>query len=277
MKIYLKILLSFAVILGLFVIVAIINVSGLNKIKDYTQYYARSENIVNTSVKAQRAMMDIQSNFRGFILTGNDVFLDPITVSKQQLDQFLQREKQLVLDSHSQQILLDSASLVSRQYYDSHVLLLIEAKKRALKGDTAYFNATLADNIMKLKGKKMMDHFKAIMLRFDHSEELLRSQRKAQLHASLSRTKYISLIIIIFTVLTGIGIAVWISRNIRYRIMDLTDITKKIAEGNYSIRIVDPYNDELSPLSDSFNELTKALDKKLNEGEWALKKPGNSL
>jgi len=82
----------------------------------------------------------------------------------------------------------------------------------------------------------------------------------------------VTIMIIIIFVLIGISfILYYMANKITKPIIDFSDVTNKIAQGNYHIRINDDYNDEFLQLKETLNLMTSRIEENMNVSEKSMR------
>jgi signal transduction histidine kinase len=98
---------------------------------------------------------------------------------------------------------------------------------------------------------------------FINSEYAYREKRKADLEASLRKTKILSIVFTSVSVFIAIVVIVLLVRRISQRIGTLTTMANSIADGNYQVHLNDIGNDELSSLGNSLNHMASELSRNI--------------
>jgi len=94
-------------------------------------------------------------------------------------------------------------------------------------------------------------------------------QNKSTINAfitiTLNSITYAIIIIIILAIAVCIGVAIIITNRTIQPIIELTEATKKVSEGNFKLKIENKSNDEIGQLSESFNLMANEVAKKQDE------------
>jgi signal transduction histidine kinase len=97
------------------------------------------------------------------------------------------------------------------------------------------------------------------------SIEKNKSTINAFIKLTLNSISYAIAIIIILAVAVCVIVAIVVTNKIIKPIVELTEATKNISEGNYKLKIENKSNDEIGQLSESFNIMAQELSKKQAE------------
>ncbi len=85
------------------------------------------------------------------------------------------------------------------------------------------------------------------------------------INATLQSIAYFTVLIILFGFLIAIAATIFISKRIIGPVLNFTNATRRISEGELSLKIEKQSNDEIGELTDSFNKMTEELKKEREE------------
>ncbi|MBF4494194.1 CHASE3 domain-containing protein [Flavobacterium sp. JLP] len=259
MKLSTQILLAFTVIILLSVADSYTNYMLSKKVQRNSQFLARSEEIIRTSNKTHKAIIEMQSAFRGYLLTDDQTFLDSYFKGLK-IVPLLIKEQQLRIGTHNKQrIILDSINLRHNDWL-KYSAQLIEMRK---KGPDSYRN--LFENTLKKHvGKKINDEIAGKFSRFDRIEYKMRKHHTDMLLTSIKYARTFSLIFLTLTIIIGVGSTVFIVFLTTKRISSMIHLAENISKGKFTI-VKDTRNDELTALEISLNSMSLKLDKNIHE------------
>ena len=273
MKLSIRIILAFSSILLLSIIDTASNYLLSVQVKKNSTFLNKSQEIIRTSGRLQTAIIEMQSSFRGFLLTKDSTFLQNYNADFNQVPVNLLKEKQLVTINSEQISLLDSISGLHDEWMNYADSLIF------LRGTTTN-NGTSENEYYKLFEKKFKkgygEHLTNRIVekfrKFDRIEYELRARYANDLLISIQRTHSYSLTFFILTLVIGIGSIYYIVYFITKRIKHMVQLAEGISLGNFA-SIKDDSNDELSSLSQSLNVMSSGLNKNISE----LKKRNDEL
>lgn len=260
MKLSTQILLAFTTIILLSLADSYTNYLLTRKVERNTNIVANSESIIRKSNKTHRAIIDMQSSFRGYLLTDDTTFLDAYYKSKKNVPIFLNELKQLTRNKQEQAVLLDSILLI-HNHWVNYSGQLIESKS-----DPSKYEILFETRMKKQVGKKLNDSITKKFVRFDRIEYTSREYHRSRLLNSISNTHTISLIFLTLTFIVGIASTIYIVMLISSRIAKMVKVAEKISLGDFTI-VKDNSNDELTGLSTSLNVMSVKLSKNIRELE----------
>lgn len=264
MKLSVKLFAGFVLISVLFTAVAIVNFRLSEAVVENTQWVSRSQIVVRNSAALQRNIIDMETGLRGYLLNGNETFLQPYLQAKDQLPGLIQETKTFVSSSPDQtRNINDIVDLQQRfmlKYAEPLIILKREDNNRP---SNVAFESKLDELI---QGEKIIiDSIRTAFKEFNAYEYKVREERRERLNKSINNTRQLSTILTILSVLLGLSWAYYITRLISNRIIKMVTLADQVSRGDYKTRIIDTSNDELSQLSHSLNRMSTTIDETFTE------------
>jgi signal transduction histidine kinase len=263
MKISSQILLAFSIVLALSTVDTISNYLLSLKVEQNIKFLNNSQDIIRNSTRIHKSIIEMQNSFRGFLLTGDDDFLENYNKGLQVLDPlFIEQEKRV--ESSTQLALVKSIEQMHLQWVKYADALIVAKKNRMASSET--FDRLVENKLKKKIGKNLNDSITKKFIEFDRREYKLRKTHSNNLIASIKNTHSISFILLSLTIIVGIFSTIYIIRLIMKRIRTMSKQALNIAEGDFTT-IRDSHKDELTSLSDSLNTMSGMLNKNIDELE----------
>lgn len=222
-------------------------------------------------------MKDAETGHRGFLASGGEeTFLDPYKDSHQKVLSVYANLKAMTEDNPIQQENLKLAlTLIKEKYAQMEVTIKMVRKKEFSPDYEKRRNSEM------LKGKGIMDSLRVVVSRMQTLEKKLLDARSAEQTKYISYTPTLVFVAALISILITIFSYVRIKRDMdkriekqredeaKYletsqRISIMEAITKKIADGNYSVRSTDTKQDDLGRISHALNDMTTSLEKNFN-------------
>lgn len=208
----------------------------------------------------------MQSSFRGFLLTENQLFLQPYNDRQKELADLFSEERQLLRDSPKQGERLDDAEALHKRWMN-YSSSLMDAKVKAKAGiEGEEYRNLFERTFQKEMGRKITDSISTILKEFDKQEYSIRQKRREKLRASIEFSGNVTLVLVLVTISIGIVSTCYITFQLRQRIRSMVSMAEGIARGNFE-SVVDSKNDELTQLSLSLNSMSEKLNKSFSELE----------
>lgn len=266
MRISTKIFIGFFLIILFSIIGFVVNFKLSTEVNTNMAFLNNSEAIIRNSAKLHKTIIEMQSSFRGFLLTGNENFLIPYFNGVHDV-KGLYKEQRALLKSGSQLHKLDSILLLHNSWVD-YANSLINARKRTMDSASVspeYLNL-FENKLQKQVGKFINDKINEIFREFDRYEYFVREERRSILNASIADTRNVSILLASVIIAIGIVSAFYITRIISKRILSMVHLADKISKGNFEV-IDDTKNDELTDLSLSLNVMSARLNRSFSDLE----------
>lgn len=262
MSIRYKLLSGFFILILIFVIDFFVNQKLSNEVIKNATYVSRSETVIRNSNILNKDMIEMQSGFRGFLLTGQEAFLKSYHEGVLSVP-LLMKEQLSIATSDQQKEKLDSIKALHQMwvhYADDLITTRLDTFPEASRKYKVLFETKLRMEV----GKKLNDKIQTLFLSFDNYEYQIRQERREALQTSLSNTRVVTLTLTIVSILLGLISSIYFTRAITKRISNMVDLAEKISKGEFKI-IEDRKKDELNNLSVSLNRMSQTLEKNFND------------
>ncbi|RDC63544.1 sensor histidine kinase [Adhaeribacter pallidiroseus] len=272
MKLSTRIFAGFFIISLIFTSITIINFQLSEDVLANSQWVTRSQTVVKASSALQRHIVDMETGMRGFLLTGNEVLLEPYHTAKRQLPAQFKQLELLVKDSPVQKRALQQIKSTHARWVSTFAEALIAQKRNQnLENNTlknsGLLNLKNADNAVNSRGETMMASMREMFQGLNAIENQISESHRTQLRNSINNTRILSSVITFLTIVIGLGWSIYIARLLSYRINSMVALAEKIASGEYKTQILDTSRDELSQLSASLNVMASKIDQTITELE----------
>jgi signal transduction histidine kinase len=266
MKLSTQIILAFSIIILLSAVDSYINYLLAIRVGQNSKFLSRSEDVIRNSNRLHKTIIEMQSAFRGYLLTDDSTFLKTYQAGKNDVPVLLARQYELVKENIGQQKILDSIDLMHGQWLDFSRELIKARKEFSLSGRSDKYNLLFENKFKKQVGKKMNDTITSLFRKFDRNEYISRNVRSTMLATSIKHTRVFSVIFLTLTIIIGIASAVYIVTLISKRIASMVRLAENISKGQFTI-VRDTNNDELTGLSKSLNIMSDRLSQNIHDLE----------
>lgn len=260
MKLSTQILLAFLLVILLSVADSYSNYNLSIKVQRNSQFLSKSEEIIRSSNKAHRAMLEMQSGIRGYLLTNDGSFLDSYYDGLKTVPVLMNQLKTRIGKEPAQLSLLDSISTLHNKWLIRTADIITKQKS-----NPQYYHI-IYDTEQKHVGKNINDSITKKFRQFDKIEYKTRKHHSDMLLHSLSSTRTFSLIFLSLTIFAGICSTIYIVYTITNRISSMVRLADNISKGIFTI-VKDTRHDELSDLSASLNIMSRKLEKNIHDLE----------
>lgn len=269
MKLSTKLFAGFTIVSFIFMAVTFINYNLSQDVLESSSWVGQSQIITRNSTTLQRNITDMENGLRGYLLTGQEEFLDPYVQSKDQIPPLLDTMEKMVANSPSQIAHLEKINQLHKTWLDEFAERLIEEKREELAKNpqSGIMGLKTAGKLRAKFGKQLTDSIRTLFKEFNYHEYRIRDARTERLNKAINYTRNVSTALTVFSVLLGFAWAWYITRLISGRINTMVKLADKISKGDYKTQISDPEHDELSKLSTSLNVMAGTIDRNITELE----------
>jgi signal transduction histidine kinase len=262
MSIRSRLFIGFSILILIFFVDFFVNRRLSNRVVQNSTYLNNSEAVIRNSNALHKEMIEMQSGFRGFLLTGQESFLTPYYEGIHAVPAIV-TEQQMLMSSLFQKEKLDSIVTLHLEWID-YANSLIQTKNDTLPEANAKYRQLFETKLRMEVGKKLNDKIQRIFVSFDNYEYKLRQERRMALRKSVDNTSIINILLTVFSVLVALFFGFYFIRMITARISSMVGLAEKISKGDFKT-IDDKNKDELNRLSNSLNRMSQTLAKNFNE------------
>ncbi len=243
---------GFGLALAILAVIAVVAYRSTNKLIESADWVSHSHQVLESLGGVIQAFTDAETGQRGFIITGQEQYLEPYNSGIAVVDQHVSRLRYLTVDNPIQQQRLDVLEPLVKQ----RLALLkegidIQRDKGAEPARQWVLNG---------KGKEQMDQIRSIIGAMREEELSLLKQRddEAQVRAENTRMVIVAGTIGALVVLSIAGFS--ITRNISKPLREITVTAERIASGDLQVNIAaSPRMDEVGVLSRAFALMVENL------------------
>jgi len=272
-----NLLVSFGVSLLILVVSSTASFLAIRSLLDSNKWVSHTHQVIYNINEGMTVMVDAQTSMRGFLVTGQDDFLEQFDDAEERADVFFDEVQLLTKDNLAQQNSLKELKPLKIGFFKYLDRKILEKKKGKI---------ILAEDLD--QGRKLMSNIRRIFKRMENREQELLKERTSQ----SERYSSYSLILIIVAALLALLISiVFFLRILRdynertklqkelekndietaQRIRVISGIAGQISDGNYSIQVDDKESDALGSVAGSLNNMAQSLERSfrtLSEKEW---------
>ena len=272
-----NLLIGFGVSILILILTSAASLISINNLLDSAKKVTHSNEVASEVDGILITMVDAETGQRGFLLTNDEVFLEPYNRSAGNIDNKLQSLTNLVKDNPEQlRNMIALRKVITNRF--SMLATLINGKRA---------NDPLSLSALR-SGKAFMDSIRAFVTEMKTTEKALLYQRTESMNRFAAATPFFITIAALLSLLITVIFYLKIRRDIfeklqlqlvleqkdiaiNKRIDVIENLANKISGGNFSIRVQDDESDNLGKLAVSLNKMTGFLEssfKKLSDNEW---------
>lgn len=243
---------GFGLALITLVIIGVVTYQSTNSFIKNMDLVVHTNEVLDTQSTVLSALIDAETGQRGYVITGEALYLEPYTSAIKVIDQEINNLRKLTADNKGHQRRLD---LLKPLITDKLFVLNETIMQRKNKGFKEALQIVRTD-----KGKKAMDDVRKLMAEIEIEERTLLQQRNNELKSS-SRITISSIVFgIPLSILFLSAVSFLITRNIVQPLRDITVSAEQIAAGELDIKIPSgKREDEIGVLAQAFTKMGASL------------------
>nr|WP_315257602.1 response regulator [uncultured Flavobacterium sp.] len=236
-----------------------------------------TQEVISNLNEGNALILDAQSGMRGFLITGNETFIDDLADIEKESNDYFDTLEILTADNSAQQLNLRHLKPLRAKFF-KYLKRRIELKR--LNEEVIAYDLSM--------GKEIMDDIRRISSNIESNESKLLSERNL---SSENYGFYTVILIVVAFIISFVITIIFFVRVLRdynertllqkelikkdeetaQRITVISSIAANISDGNYDIRVDDSQSDSLGSLGESLNAMGESLKKSfhlLSEKEW---------
>ncbi len=195
-----------------------------DQVSDTTAINEHTHNVIAASNKMVEAMVNQETGFRGYLLTGNRDFLAPYTQGQADFARALGEARTLTVDNPGQQTrLADVAALATtwRDDFAGRGIALMDRPDGAAAARTA---------VSGVQGKQLMDRIRARAGEVIATEQTLLAERQASQAAAFATIRHAIIGGMVLSLLASIAIGILMTRAIARPLERVTAMLGRLAD-----------------------------------------------
>jgi len=243
---------GFALALAIMLIIGAVAHQSIGKLTETADWVDHTHKVLEKLATLIQAMVDAETGQRGYIITGEDAYLEPYQAALGVIDQDLRELRELTKDNASQQHRLDLLQPMVSERISSLKTGMAARKEKAFEGGR--------DWVATGKGKAEMDQIRKAVAETRDDELMLLKTRSAEAQATAAHAKLTILLgtaaALIILAMAGLVI----TRNISGPLREISRAAERIGAGDLTVSISpDGRADEVGVLAQTFSRMTTSL------------------
>jgi len=272
-----NLLIGFGVSMLLLIVSSVASYNSIKGLINSIDQVNHTDSVIQTLESVLSTLKDAETGQRGFLLTGEEKFLEPYNGAYELATSKLNVVERLVVNNDRQEAAITKLKENIQQRLSS-LSHLIEKKRSGQAVDVSELDA----------GKNYMDEARILVKQVETREEEVLNTRTASMNNYATYTPILILIaacisviitLISFTrVNSDINKRAELQKELEEKDADITrridiiqDVADKISDGNYTTRVQGQGSDGLGSVAESLNKMAESLDYSfgiLSDREW---------
>ncbi|GAA5785562.1 histidine kinase [Chitiniphilus shinanonensis] len=252
-----KLYLGFGAVLVVVLIAMAIIAANFNKVQETGTWTDHSYTVLLEGEDVLTGILNMETGVRGFLLTGQDDFLEPYTSGLAMYEEALANLVKLTSDNPAQQERLKKLS-ETLESWDHDVAQGMIALRREVNAGNRLLQ-DVESTVREGKGRNRMEAMRQLILDLSQVEESLLKQRLAEAEAVERMTYIIMTISALLCALIGGGIAYALSGSIARRLRQAGEMAERASRGDFSLDVAAGAQDEIGRLLAALNRMQEKL------------------
>ena len=244
---------------GFALALAILVVIGAVAYRSSTRLIETAERVAHTHIVLEDLqgllsdLKDAETGQRGYIITGEEAYLEPYHAGTVDIDQKIKDLRSLTADNPNQQQRLN--------ILESKVATRTTSLKEGIAGRKEKGFEAARQFVLTGRGKKEMDEIRKAVAEMENEERDLLKQRTRDAEASVQSTKLTIILGTLFSFALLSLVALIITQNISRPLQEISTTAERIALGDLLVNVAANNNrrDEVGTLMQSFARMTQSL------------------
>lgn len=252
-----KLYLGFGAIVALLLILLFSTYGNFHKLSEANEWDRHTLQVLVKSNAVEATLLDIQAEYRGFLLTGEERFLGRVNQNRSSLNDHMQDLVRLVSDNPEQVQRVRGIEQLISAWMSEIVAPLIERRRSLAKSSGAADQ--IARDPLLLQGFRNITDIHAILEQLSAEENRLLAERRASV-ANLNRSMLLTLVGGgVACVLIALLISWLLARSVLRPLANLTGAVDQLAAGNPHARATVFSRDEIGQVAVQFNQMAQAI------------------
>ena len=234
-----QLLLGFGLVIAIFIVASVLVAIQFNESIKNNRWTAHTYEVLLESEHILASLVNIETGQRGYLLAGEDSFLEPLRQGEQNFNTAYTRIRELTGDNANQQQrlqrLLDTYNNWKRNVVDVEV----QTRRTIAENDGAF--EEIVDIVKRGNGKAGMDAMRGIINEVAQEERKLLQEREMAQASSQEKTNFLLIVSGLFGIIAGVVIAVIFSaRLIRQLGAEpgvAAQVAQEISSGQLNLRL----------------------------------------
>ena len=252
-----KLYAGFGVVLLIILILVSSTWSGFSEVDSTVKRNIHTYDVINESADLLASLINIETGMRGFVITGREQFLAPLTEGEHAFQEHFATLRNLTADNPAQQQRLNQLLSVHDQWMREDIDSNVELRRKVSAGSQPI--EAVIEQVSAGRDKAKMDGMRQLLKDLQAEENALLEQRSASMQSAKSSSLVILLLGGLVAVVLALSVAFVLSRSIAGRLQQVVDVARSIAQGRLDSSISRAGGDEIGVLLDAFATMQERL------------------
>ncbi len=244
-KIGFRISLGFSVVIAIFLVAVLVVAQSASQRKEMDAWNVHTYKVLGTGESMLTGMINMETGARGFLVAGNEAFLEPYALGRKQFEAAMKEAKSLTSDNAVQQKRLDEMARLHVAFVDVADSLI--AQRRAVSGGRSRIEDVVVE-FGKARDKAAMDGFRGLQAEFMDMERVLLEQRRASAESLASREQAALFGGATVAIILAIAVGMLLKRSVVVPVRQAVEAAENLASGRFGMDASVAKADEIGDL-----------------------------
>ncbi|WP_375746043.1 methyl-accepting chemotaxis protein [Corallococcus interemptor] len=258
-----KLTLAFSAMVAIIIGLVVVVYTTILKVAASAEGDTESHKVMIAVRTLEGDLADLETGQRGFIITGDDKFLEPYNLARLSVSQNLDSIRQLTQSDHRQQERQQEVRDLMQQWVSQHLEPLINQRREvsAGRGDMAQLIAVEQS----ARGKQTADRIRMLLTKLGDDEAALLQERTART-AVMAENLY-DLIIMggVLGVVLAALLSYFLTRSIVQPLTEAVQVTAQVTAGDLTANVTARGTDETGRMMGSMRDMIHRLSGVISE------------
>ena len=231
-------------------------VAAVDELRDASRASDRSEHVIAASHEFERLVIDLETGERGFVITGDERFLEPFRIARARIPA-LAREMTVPLLSPAQRELARQIAGDVDVYRTDWLEPVIARARRNRAGAAALVGTG--------EGMRRLDALRDLFRDFRGREEAVAAARVESADEAGERAVLVAVVGLVGSALVVALYAAYLRRQVARPVEEVTAGLGRLAAGDFGARVERGGSGEVAELREGFNSTAEALERNREE------------
>jgi methyl-accepting chemotaxis protein len=253
-----KLILGYAVLIGFLVVITVVMLINQSSLLETQQWVVHTQTVMRKADQVEAAMVDQETGLRGYMVTGNEEFLEPYNSGRDRFATLIAELKSLTSDNPPQ---VERWEQIEQQAarWESEIVGPYRQLREAANEGTAELD-DVAALVGEGRGKQYMDEIRATVAEAVDVEQALLQERRAEADRTSRTATLLTVAASAVATVFGIGMAILIVLSITRPLNKALTFTRRVAEGDLTAQVNATRNDEVGELLDALSDMVRRLN-----------------
>jgi signal transduction histidine kinase len=216
-----------------------------------------SQAVLASANRVERLVLDLETGQRGFVITGQEKFLEPWQAARLQLPEQTSALRRLVADDPAQLARAEDISRGVTSYLRDYSVPLVEAARR----DPASARTEAAT----AEGKRRVDAMRAVFDALIAAQQDRSAAEQSRADTAARRAFIAAATGLVGSVLLILGFTLYLSRAVVRPVLATAAMANRLADGDLAVQVPETGVGEIGTLERTFNSMAMSLDQARSE------------